>query len=434
MKRREFLKVTGMSLASLSVANTLWAQQVLAKRASLTDLTFTYNSPVYPWTSLELSTLNSWKSDFYPVIKSVFGPPAASKNINVRKDPTITGAAAFYDSSANEIYLKDLLQADPFVHEIHHAFRDDLIITFDQFEEGMVRASEVAVFNKLPQYAYFDRHHSYGIDIYYEGNNQVGISDFAGDFFDGFSNVLMLYQQAGYGWGKCLIEDPQFLVKFNQAYYSAAVKDPSIKNDMSKLSAIAGSIVHTVEGLKFTQWYSMQEIFNGNPPLGYQFVYKRDSSVLYLFNRNQDGNEYMDAGATVNIDVYDCSGNLLSSTTDITNTYGWVGVPIYFPNYQGRLTVSVSADTPQGQVKQDFLTISYGGYSGLFGIVKNGLSGTVTVRTSAGMYSAAVNNGAFDITQAGTVAGKFTIFYQDGKYRHSHTITKDAAPYYVEID
>ena len=57
-----------------------------------------------------------------------------------------------------------------------HAFRDRNMIAFSSFEEGMVRAAEIEIFNRLPGYDYsMGKHHSYQYDVYYEGLNRPSI-------------------------------------------------------------------------------------------------------------------------------------------------------------------------------------------------------------------------------------------------------------------
>src|SRR5262249_37144659 len=133
----------------------LEAAQTLAS-FSANELTFTFDSKDYPWTDAQLAVLKNAITDFYPVIKSIYGNPAFSLNINIRQDPTI-GYDGLYFPSLNEMVMRSPSRLDVLGHEMVHSFRDDLVITLPSFEEGMTRAAEVELFDRLPQYQYWDR-------------------------------------------------------------------------------------------------------------------------------------------------------------------------------------------------------------------------------------------------------------------------------------
>ena len=110
---------------------------------------------------------------------------------------------------------------DALCHEMLHAFRDDNIIGLNTFEEGMARVAEVEIFDQLAGYVHpFDEAHQDQDHVYYELLNRPEIGSPRGSFDDGYVATLLRYQLAGYAWGKALIENDQFLARFNRVYSS----------------------------------------------------------------------------------------------------------------------------------------------------------------------------------------------------------------------
>ena len=141
------------------------------------ELTFTFESPDLPWTPEEIAFLSESLRAFYPVAKQIYGPPAFDLSVNVRQDPSIP-VAGLYDISSNEMTLKGASPGmlDVLCHEMLHAFRDEDLIGLSSFEEGMARAAEVEVFDRLPAYVHpFDETHGYDYDVYYEALNRPEI-------------------------------------------------------------------------------------------------------------------------------------------------------------------------------------------------------------------------------------------------------------------
>src|SRR5436190_1364256 len=86
-------------------ATQLQSNALTTASASGNQLTFTFNSPDYPWTAAEVTSLSSALNTFYPVIRDIYGDPAFDNIVNVRKDPT-AGPVGLYYPAFNEIVLK----------------------------------------------------------------------------------------------------------------------------------------------------------------------------------------------------------------------------------------------------------------------------------------------------------------------------------------
>ena len=111
-----------------------------------------------------------------------------------------------------------------FMHELNHAVHGPWIIDNETWEEGMARAEEVAEMNLFASWgvtatsSYFDLHRSYGYDEFYENYNTPNVGNFYGTVYSPPADpglVLLRYQEAGYAFGKILIEKPDALREFN---------------------------------------------------------------------------------------------------------------------------------------------------------------------------------------------------------------------------
>jgi hypothetical protein len=399
------------------------------------DLNFTFSSEKNPWSEKELETLKKQLADFYPLAKKVFGSPAASIDVNIRKNPE-SGPMFWQSGEVSEIILPEKYASHQLLHEMLHSFHSPYIMHNNAFEEGMVRAAEVEIMNRLPKYEYENRNHSYSVDIYYEANNESTVSAFNGKFFSGFINAFLRYQQAGYAWGKCLIEDENFLVKFNESYYEKARQDSDIAKNSDELKKIVREILSKVEGQDFEKWFSSQAVFDFSPESGYQMFLKRDSQNFYIFHRDEDGKEKMIPDASFTWKIYDYAGEELGDGKGKTNSNGWNWLNLSVPASKAtRVRIAVEANLPNGQVlKKEFVSHVGLAEKGIFGIVENYDSGKIRVSGKNFKTEVPVVNGTFSVPKLEETAGTFKLEYvRDGKNLEK-TITKDASGYYVTLE
>lgn len=400
------------------------------------EISFTFDSPDYPWTASELESLQIWVDDFYPMVKLIYGSPAFSITVNIRKDPNIVFSGT-YNPSTNEITLRSA-KADVLCHEMIHSFHDDNIILLSSYEEGMTRAAEVEVFNQLDDYYHWNENHSYYVDTYYEHDNQPDIGGENGSFGSGFVNVLLQYQQAGYAWAKAFLEDKDFFVNFNQAFYAQALVDPSVGDEESKLKDILRTVKPTVEGEDFDTWYAKQNILNTHHTSGYKLIMKADSSTVYYFYRSATGLDTMQTGEMLHWSVYDYDNILIDSGSTATGDYGWIDIYPEMPSgYRGRTKIVVKAATPEGEISRSFFN-SYGmDKTGVFGIVNNHTEGEIVItplNDPSLQEITEVINGAFSIPSLRNIRGQFSLVYTDSNNRQIERIfTKDASGYYVSV-
>lgn len=410
---------------------------------SANELSFTYNSPTYPWSAAELQQLQQVVATSYPIIKQVIGPPLFPITVNFRKDPTLpsTVAGQFWASN-NEIVIR-VLDPGTFVHELIHAFRDDLVMWDDAFEEGMTRAAEVEVMGRMPaSYLtdYFDRAHSYPDDVNYEMfNDTPAVGAPGGEFWTDRDPALtfLRYQLSGYAWAKAYLEDPQFFVRFDAALYQASLTNPSVTSDEGALVRLAAAALPTVETLPFDQWYHAQRVFDTSPPTGELLLFRYIppyALTVHALRRAADGTEVPLTGRSVPWSAVDVAGAQIGAGTATTGSDGSTSLPLSVPSgYTGR--IGLSATTGSGaQAVTTKVNASWTQGSGVYGTVPRSNGGYVEVRNlgTAGRVCATLAAGAFDVANLGPVRGRFsaTVHYDDG-VTVTRSFNKDAAPYFV---
>jgi hypothetical protein len=400
-------------------------------------LRFTFDSPGAPWSGPERDMLTRVLGDCYPVVRDIYGEPAFDHTVNVRRDPSL-GFEGVYDPTHNEMRFRSAAQPDVVCHELMHAFRDDYVIGQSSFEEGMARAAEIELFDRLDAYEHsFDERHGYGYDVYYEGLDRAAIGGRGGSFFLGYASPLVRYQLAGYAWGKVLIENSGFFVDFNRALYAAsAAAEGGVPE--ARLVEMAATVQPAVEGAPFTSWYGRQGVLDTNPPGGY-FLYQRINQLIvdYVY-RDASGLEIMQPNAPFAWRVYDDRDTVLDEGDGTTNGSGVGFIPaLRMPDgYAGRLRVVASAVSPAGPIEN----VAYrpaGGEQGVFGVVIGSSSGTVTfspLDDATLAVGARVERGAFSAPSLATVRGRFeaTFAGDDGSIARRR-FTKDASDYFVVL-
>ncbi len=369
-------------------------------------LTFTFDSPDDPWTGDEISRMQSILRLCQRRALVVYGPPFLPNVVNVRR-AALPGIAGTYNPFSNEITVPDV-NADALCHEMIHAFRDDAFLLLRSYEEGMTRAAEIEVFNRMTVFPHsFDERHGYVYDVFYEAMNSPVIgSGVGGGFFNGYVSPFLRYQLAGYAWWKVFLENSSFFADFNQAVYAVFAADPTMDISETTLKAIAAQVQGEVEASPFADWYARQGVLETAPPQGY-FLYPRVTSAnlgalaftLDFFARLSTGQEIMQAGAPVDWAVYDHAETLRASGSALTSPNGFVTINLALPpDYRGRIRILATATAPGGSAAVDVFEY-WGEPIGVFGIVTSADSGTVRIRPAGRGYTrtAPVVNGAFVI-------------------------------------
>lgn len=401
----------------------------------------TFQIDVGSWTAGERATLRSWTaagSLQLKALRQVVGPPGRDLTVTIVKAAT-GDFAGTYDAGTDTVTMAGL-NLDVFMHELNHAVHDDWIISNAVWEEGMARGAEVAEMNLLAAWgvaeaqSYWNLHHMYSYDVYYENANVPDVGVANGSLFGLGETALALlrYEQAGYAFGKILLESPLFIKRFNATLFQQA----SGSLPESTLVSLAATARSTVEGRTFPVWYSRQHIFDTSPPGGCRLFQKVSQFNVDFFCRSPQGFEAPQSGARVTLSIFSSAGTLLHQSEAVTSA---LGVAQFFPAfgpYHGRLRLVSSVVTPTRTIKSTFYRSS-DEQDGIFGVVRNATAGTVSFSSPRGAFppvTVPVVRGAFSASGLGAAAGPVTVtFTGEGKQAHRR-VNKDASPYSLVIE
>lgn len=417
-----------------------------------------YDADFVPWSEAEVQQLSEALDRLVPVVGNFYGAPYESLRFPLFK--SLRTVSSFDPRAAHDRMLINIDIFNPefllfiLVHELGHAFHGKAMILgvplYLLFEEGMAQAiADLGSFN----------HHSSPEQIHYEG--AIGQRE-------GLPLVnTATYNFGSYFWSKMYFEDPDFFKKFNEQYYEALVEDPSITADQTKLFSLVQSIKPTVEGKPFFEWLDSQGHFNEDYethlgidlyirygyetfPLVVAYEISHDPSNSIGFIRETNLFLHALPKHQVMLEVYDHEGHLVTADRAFTDEKGIT--PFYLPpnQYTGRLTLVAKLKDQNGNVTPETRTYQsrlrglptvyriIPNSAAFFGVIKNFNQGTVEVRRvgeSEILAQATVINGAFVLHEIPKEVGSFEITFTDPMTGQTlrKIVTKDAAPYYIEL-
>ena len=397
------------------------------------ELTFTFDSPDLPFTAEQLAALEGWLASCYPIARDLYGPPAFSNTVNVRRGNAGDGFAGFYSPSTNEIVLSGV-SGSTVCHEMIHAFHDDYVFGLGPWEEGFTTAAEVEVTRRagIPD----GRDHNQIRDVHHQLLNQPAIAAGGGVF------GLTAYRYAlwGYAWAKVLLERPDFFWAFNAAYYARAAGDAGVRRREPVLLDLASSLQPTVEGLPFPSWVAGQYIMDSSSRVGdfvYHAVTAPDQIALHAFNWASNGIPAPLAGVAVQWSAFDDTGTLFDSRSGSTGADGRLALPLTYPaGYAGRVKMQAVAQLPSGAITST-VHFKVPESEGVFGVVVGAESGSVTftpLDTAAPPVTVPVAHGAFDAPTLFAVKGRIRAELSDGTISAPPTVfTKDEGRYFLPL-
>jgi len=401
------------------------------------DLVYTFNSPGYPWTDEELGLLQTYVTDFYPVIKEIYGDPAVSDTINIVHTP-YDNYEGTYDGEET-VTLRDL-HKDVLCHEMVHTFHGPY---HPSDEEAMARGVEIEVFDRLPQYVHpWDEAHSFPDDVFYEANNTRGIQVAILP-----SMALVTYQLGGYAIGKGLIENPSFLHEFNDSLYALTPNPISIVPH-SVTDPILTAILPEVEGLPWMEWESRQNVLAEFTSASFgDHLYQQIGDWQFKAGRRPYPISFFTIGpghygpnpnTPIHWEITDWQGALLARGTTTTNASGVAFLDPPIPtSYLGLVRSVARADGFFGAIADTAYRNFGGDDSGLFGIALDGGIDSVSILNldvPGPPIDLTVVRGAFYAPSLGPVRGRFEIAYRkrDGT-SGSRRFNKDASSYLVMV-
>jgi len=275
-------------------------------RAGNGDLTFAYDG----WSPAAQAELSAFVDAIYPVCVQVYGKPAFSNTVTLVLDDTITDlTGGVYDATANEIRIPALTDnADAnhvmIVRQLLHAFHDDAMFYYEQWEQGFSVAAADAIVS-IYNPAYDPSYGSLYVTNLYELLNtpELGHDRIFGTGFDGM--ITWRLGMAAAAWSKCWVEDPTFFARFNDAYYARWNADATAAGNVPVLARIASSVLPSVEGQSFYEWFRRQYALDTSLDVGDRtYIYslpEHDRLILVIdtFVATEDGRETPRSGGAV---------------------------------------------------------------------------------------------------------------------------------------
>lgn len=229
------------------------------------------------------------REGLYNKIVRLYGQPAWSGTVEVKSLGFFEDAQATdpqrqlfgaYDVSNNRILLPLYSSIDSTAHafllNVLHAFHGPSVFAYDAWEQGFIRAAATVIardsqlgfldptanfwFTLLPRYDVLNQPALSGPRFVPASQENIGID---GKFTVG-KMIFARMAMSGAAFLKCYIENPDFFKNFNAAYY--AQLDPSAPNNLAgnipALKNIARSVLPSVEGLAFDDWYGRQFVLD----------------------------------------------------------------------------------------------------------------------------------------------------------------------------
>ncbi len=250
-------------------------------------------------------TLRELFAVVYPKMVALYGKPSWSGTVVVKSMgfleeglQTDLERLSFgaYNVSEGRIYLPLFRSIDSIAHafvlNLFHAFHGPVVLHYDAWEQGMARAA-ATVLARDPAINFLDPTANGLLTQLpvYDLLNQPALGN--STFFppsqanfpvDGVFTIARMLQprlgMSGAAWLKVYIENPGFFAAFNSAYYAAAASDSGLPGNVPALRTLAGSVVPTVEGLSFGQWFERQYVLDTSVTGGdkvYAFVVPGDN-------------------------------------------------------------------------------------------------------------------------------------------------------------
>lgn len=302
-------------------------------------------------TSIEAMILN-FLNRAMPVLTEIYGPPITSPPGSTRTVTIILDEAlealdgGIYNVAADEIRLPEFVPQRGYdwfnlLHQLLHAFRGPLMLSFPAWEEGQARAAAMIAAVKLrgqgvAELREFDpKDPTHGDPLWvlplYDLLNQPPLGNPV--FLPPSGYQPMAFWRIGMSaaaWLKVAAENPQCFRIFNAALLS--LPDPlSVRGDTIALVDLMRECVPQVEGMDFYDWYRRQHVLNTGVSVGpklYAFAVPLHTGILLILNHYRtgvDGDEFPLYGKVQLVYRNDLSDDLYSEEGNETEIYDGEG-------------------------------------------------------------------------------------------------------------
>ena len=227
-----------------------------------------------------------------PIIKEIYGPPSRNHIVHVVNDGYAVGVNTYYNgpnqiSSNATNYLdvdNDLNQPRLMIHELVHAYRDNVSVSSDStwhyepflsgFEEGMAEGVAIIVMDifaeRYPNFWNGERHKihwnqargmPFEWNYDFENHSQITTQDYWSSGQATGSHWIR-YGIGATAMKKMYYEDTTVFVKFNEEYYNRLNADHSLLPTRVLMVDIFSTIKTEVERTPIEDWINDQRIFD----------------------------------------------------------------------------------------------------------------------------------------------------------------------------
>lgn len=378
------------------------------------QLTFQFEN----WSDSDRAVLQAYIANAYPKARLIYGPPAFNITVKVIRDDTITQLqGGIYDATANEIRMPALTGNVPedtyiFMLLVLRAFHDDAAFFYDAWEEGFTGAAATAVQVQpgvAPDFDPKDPGPFYALSVYEAQNHpELGNSTFypQGNFGGMFVWRVAMARAA---WMKCWIEDPNFFANFNAQYYARF--STQLQGDVLGLRSVAASVLPSVEGLPFQEWYQRQYVLDTSVRSGLkEFTWNipLESAVILIVEHyltDELGNETARSGQgrtiywsfDFSVNLYAEEGNLIDIASGGETPGEGFLIPTFF-NIGGaqRITVQLDLNGLRSYYPFPYLVRGFEvGENNLYGGIINTAAGQIDVEGGDGITALNARRGVW---------------------------------------
>ena len=367
-----------------------------------------------------------------PVLVEVYGPPITSPPGSTRTVTIVLDEAldaldgGVYNTAADEIRLPEFVPQRGYdwfnlLHQLLHAFRGPLMLSFPAWEEGQARAAAMIAAIRLrgqgvAELSKFDpKDPVHGDPLWvlplYDILNQPPLGNPVFLPPSGFQPMAFwrIAMSAG-AWLKVAAENPQCFRLFNAALLS--LPDPmAVRGDTIALVDLMREIVPRVEGMDFYDWYRRQYVLDTGVSVGpklYAFAVPLHIGILLILNHyrtSADGDEFPLNGIAQLVYRNDLTDDLYAEEGNEAEIYDGEGfiAPQFF-NIGGANLVFIDIFVNGLALTVPFPYMVRGeepNENPIWGGVLNALSGQIQIRFNdlTDLQPVNVTRGVFAVTQ-----------------------------------
>ncbi|MCS7191623.1 MAG: hypothetical protein NZ937_01390 [Armatimonadetes bacterium] len=367
-----------------------------------------------------------------PVLTEIYGspitsPPNSTRTVTIVLDEALEALdGGVYNAAADEIRLPEFVPQRGYdwfnlLHQVLHAFRGSLMLSFPAWEEGHARAAAMIAAIRLrgqgvPELSRFDpKDPIHGDPLwvlpFYDLLNQPPLGNPI--FLPPSGYQPMAYWRTAMSasvWLKVAAENQQCFRLFNEALL-ALPNVNLVRGDTIALVDLMREVVPRVEGMGFYDWYRRQYVLDTGVSVGpklYAFAVPLHMGILLVINyyrTSSDGNEFPLYGIAQLIYRNDQSDDLYAEEGNEAEIYDGEGfiAPQFF-NIGGANLIFIDIFVNGLALTVPFPYMVRGEEpeeNPIFGGVLNALSGQIQIRFNelAELQPVSVNRSVFAVTQ-----------------------------------